>query len=230
MSANAEKRLSDEGAAFIAGWEGEVLHPYNDPYNATIGVGHLIHLGPVTAADTRRYRGFTRQDARALLKGDVGDAEDAIREHIHSALNQNEWDAVVDLVFNCGPGVLDGSVGELINEGRFAAAGEAMQAWCHAGGVTLEGLVRRRAGDRELLLRPVPAYIPADEQRWEHEYDQLTHQKMTPRRRARERALHRAMTKRRKQIWHLGQTNHGKGWNDLNRSNRYRALLARTEG
>lgn len=225
-----EKHLSSAGAQFIAGFEGCVLHPYNDPWNATIGIGHLIHTGRVTSEDIRRYRGFTQQDAYALLKGDVADAEDGIRQRIHVELNQNEWDALVSLVFNCGPGILDGQIGEDINNHQLRAAADAWQAWCHGnGGVTLSGLVHRREAERELFLKPIPAYIPPDEQRWEHQYDQLTgrHGAWANTRR---RALQRAMTKRRKEIWRLGQANHGNGWTELNRSNRYRALLARTNG
>jgi lysozyme len=230
MNANTEKRLSSQGARFIAGFEGCVLHPYNDPWNATIGIGHLIHTGVVTQQDIRRYRGFTLNDAYALLKGDVADAEDGIRARIHVELNQNEWDALVDLTFNCGPGILDGQIGDDINNHQFAAAASAWQAWCHGdGGITLEGLVRRRQDERDLFLKPIPPYIPPDEQRWEHEYDQL-HDRHSAWANTRRRALQRAMTKRRKQIWHLAQTNHGQGWNELNRANRYRALLTRTNG
>jgi lysozyme len=230
MNANTGKHLSSQGARFTAGFEGCVLYPYNDPWNATIGIGHLIHHGVVTEADIRRYRGFTLNDAYALLKGDVANAEDAIRAHITTELNQNEWDALVDLVFNCGASVLDGTIADDINRRDFAAAASAWQAWCHGdGGIVLEGLVRRRQAERELFLKPIPAYIPADEARWEHEYDQLEH-KHTTWARLRCRILRRTMTKRRKQIWHLGQADHGKGWQELNRGPRYYALLARTEG
>ena len=53
--------MSKAGEAFLAGWEGIVLHPYNDAVNnATIGIGHLIHYG------TRHHRrpGTLRQVQR----------------------------------------------------------------------------------------------------------------------------------------------------------------------
>jgi lysozyme len=178
---NADKRLSSGGERFIAGFEGVVLHPYNDPWNATIGIGHLIHLGTVTQADLDRYRHFTYADALALLAVDVHGVEATLRRTIYVALNRNQWDALVSLVFNCGPGVLADRVGELVNHGQFAAAAEAWQAWCHGnGGVVLPGLVRRRQAERDLFLTPEAEktpphhYQPADEARWIAEDDLLT--------------------------------------------------------
>lgn len=229
-SANASKRLSPDGEKFIAVWEGCVLHPYNDPWNATIGIGHEIHTGPVTRADLERYRDFTLNDADALLKGDVATAEDAIRQHIHTELNRNEWDATVDVVFNCGDAPLLDTVGRLINARDMQGAANAMLAWDHGnGGVVLEGLARRRRGDHDLFLRPVPPYVPADEHHWITEYDQLHHRRSrsTPWTRMRERVLRRYMTQRILLLVHLADDDGG--WNKLNRAARYRALLARTK-
>lgn len=220
---NEHRKLSPAGAKLIESFEGCILHPYNDPYNATIGIGHLIHFGPFTDADTRRYAGFTYTDALRLLEQDVQTTETSIRELIHVELNQHQWDALVDLAYNCGPGVLDGQVGELINSRSFAAAADAWQAWDHAGGELLPGLARRRRAERLLWLQPEPPYKPADEARWETEYDQLLH---THKGAIRRRALRRVMTRRRKEIFRLAQKT---GWSTLNRANRYRALLARTE-
>lgn len=220
---NLQRKLSQAAAKFIESFEGCVLHPYNDPYNATIGIGHLIHFGPFTDADVRKYAGFTYDDAIKLLQQDVETAETSIRELIHVDLNQHEWDALVDLVYNCGPAILESHVGQLINAHQFAAAADAWQEWDHAGGVMLEGLARRRRAERQLWLEPLPPYMPADEARWETEYDRLLR---THKRKLRQTVLRRVMTKRRKEIWHLAQQT---GWTTRNRADRYRALLLRTE-
>ncbi|HMD60234.1 MAG TPA: lysozyme [Opitutaceae bacterium] len=224
--ANEQRHLSPAGANFIAGFEGCILHPYNDPDNATIGIGHLIHLGPVTEADIERYRGFTRAEALRLLQADVHQTEDEIRARVIRQLGQHQWDALVSLVFNCGPGVIAGGIGQDINEGAFAAAADAWQAWVHdSSGAELAGLVRRREAERQLFLEHEAPYVPPDEQRWESEYDQLAH-KHGPWPALRRRVLRRYMTTRRKKIWHLAQKT---GWEQLNRADRYRKLLARTE-
>lgn len=175
-AANAARRLSAAGERFIAGFEGVVLRPYNDPWNATVGIGHLIHPGPVTQADVARYRRFSYADALALLAVDVRGVEVSIRRAVAVPLGQNQWDALVSLVFNCGPGVLAGDVGRLLNRQDFHGAADAWQAWCHGnGGVVLPGLVRRREAERALFLASEPAptrhYQPADEARWIEEYD-----------------------------------------------------------
>ncbi|HWY90667.1 MAG TPA: hypothetical protein VNY31_08350 [Solirubrobacteraceae bacterium] len=66
-------------------------------------------------------------------------------------------------------------------------------------------------------------YVPADEARWEREYDQLLAKHHRP---VRRRVLRRVMTSRRKLIWRVAQQT---GWDILNRAARYRQLLRRTE-
>jgi lysozyme len=228
MRANTEKRLSAHGAQLVEQFEGCVLRPYNDPWNATIGIGHLIHKGPVTAADNARYRRFTRADAIKLLDTDVRQAEEEIRQRITIPLGQNQWDATVDIVFNCGPAPLEGSFGRLLQAGDHDGAANAMLAWDHGnGGTVLEGLARRRHADRELFITPDPPYVPADEARWIHEYDSLPKWGQETWATIRRRALRRRMNKRILLLNHLA--NDDGGWHILNRENRYRALLARTK-
>src|SRR5881394_2093198 len=74
-------RLSQRGAGFIARFEGCVLHIYNDPTsNATIGVGHLIHMGPINGREPPEFRkGITRGRALEILMADSGKATKSVR-------------------------------------------------------------------------------------------------------------------------------------------------------
>jgi GH24 family phage-related lysozyme (muramidase) len=227
---NEQMELSRAGAQFIAGWEGNILHPYNDSNpDATIGIGHLLHFGPVTWQDRLRWRNFTYEDSLQLLKADIREVEREIRRRVTHPLNQNEWDALIDVVFNTGPGILDDGVAHAINNGRYEEATHIWGAWIHGnGGVVLQGLVRRRTGDTQLFLRAPAAYENPQEQRWEQEYDRL-HGKTGWAHNARRRALVSAMLKRRAVIWDLA-TDEDNGWNKLNRAARFRALLIRSEG
>lgn len=228
---NDQLHLSRNGATFIAQSEGCVLRPYNDPWNATIGIGHLIHYGLVTSADVARYRGFTYADALKLFAVDIRSYEAGIRTAIRVALNQNQFDALCSLTYNCGTGILNGTVGALVNQQRFAAATQAWQSWCHGnGGAVLLGLVRRRQAEASLFLKPsrpphpfVP-FFPEDERSWEDEYDRLKASNTNPKR---VKSLIGEMTKRRQLIWDVATTQCD-GWRKANRLARYNALKART--
>ena len=161
--------MSKAGEAFLAGWEGKVLHPYNNPVgNATIGIGHLIHYGNVTPADIQlynHYRGphghrrphaFDLKDAYTLLADDLLKFERNLADYIHVPLTQNQVDATLDLIYNCGPAPLASSFGELLNQRDYNAAANDLLNWDHAGGNVLPGLARRRAAERALFLNEGP--------------------------------------------------------------------------
>lgn len=158
-------KMSKAGEEFLARWEGIVLKPYNDPTdNATIGIGHLIHLGPLTTADVERYahfRGphghrkphpFDLEDAYTYLDDDLASAEHALADYIHVPLNQHQVDALLDLTYNCGPLPLADSVGRLLNARDYAGAADDFLSWDHSGGIVLPGLADRRAAERTLFL------------------------------------------------------------------------------
>ncbi len=225
-AANANMHISSHGEHFIAEFEGCVLHPYNDPLNATIGVGHLIHMGVLNEHDVQRFRGFTYADAMRLLAGDVGIAEREIRRWIHVELTQPQFDALVSAVFNCGGGVVAGSVGTLINARQYGPAMQALQQWDHAGGQVVAGLARRRKAEAALFFSappPAPEYWGPHELHWMHEYDRLLGEhKDLPKR----EVLRAEMHKRALEIVR-GAHAHG-GWNILNRRQRYHSLRARS--
>jgi lysozyme len=224
---NANKHLSPNGEHFIAGFEGCILHPYNDPLNATIGVGHLIHMGVVTPADIRRYRGFTYADAMHLLAADVGSAQTEMRRYLKVELSQPEWDAMVSAVFNCGAGVLAGSVGHLLNARQFEQAMQALQSWDHVGSSVVAGLARRRQAERTLFFQkpPAPPYWGPHELNWMREYDRLLKQNRNlPRR----RFLRVQMRKRAGEIVSAAHREKN-GWNHLNRRQRYHSMAGRSK-
>lgn len=169
-SLNGARKVSTKGLHFIEQWEdgpshGPFLQPYNDSANnATIGVGHLIHQGPVTVSDVKHYAEYTGlhgrerphpfndKDAYALLAVDVGWVQTAILAYVHARLPQTVFDALADLTFNCGPGCLTGTVGELASKRDYPGCAEALLAWDHSAGIVNEGLRARRLSERALIL------------------------------------------------------------------------------
>lgn len=155
MSFLPPRRLSRKGAEFIARFEGFVPTPYNDAAgHATIGYGHLIHLGPVTDADRRKWGRLTRAAGLALLRKDAQTAANSVARVRPRIMSQARFDALVSFVFNVGAGAFEQSTlhKRLSRAGREGAADELLK-WDQAGGRRLAGLDVRRRAERELFLR-----------------------------------------------------------------------------
>jgi GH24 family phage-related lysozyme (muramidase) len=116
MDAQKPFALSLFGARFIESEEGYRGKPYNDSQNnATVGIGHLIHMGPVTEQDTLAWT-LSYKQALKLLQEDMERVGlQALREHIQVDLTQAQVDALCSLAFNCGPGCLEGHVKWAVN-------------------------------------------------------------------------------------------------------------------
>lgn len=153
-------KVSDGGVAFVARHEGIVLRAYDDfapakelkPGDAvkgtlTIGVGHTgpdVHIGQT----------ITEAEAMALLRADLGTAEAAVNRLVTVPLTQNQFDALVSLVFNIGEGNFSKStLLRRLNAGEREAAAGQFGRWNKSKGVELAGLTKRRAAERELFLK-----------------------------------------------------------------------------
>lgn len=223
-------RLDSNGLAFLSREEGLRTTPYNDSAgHATIGVGHLIHHGPVTARDLQRYRGFTRADALKLLKADVVSREQAVERLVRVPLSQNEFNALVSLVFNIGVGGFAGStVLRKLNAGDRRGAADAFLMWKVGG----PGLIFRRRREREMFLKggakaaPATVRLGKTERRWCEEYDRLARMKRNEKRVARIRALRRAMARQATAIRQAADGESG-GWDKENRRVRFAELQKR---
>jgi len=127
---------------------------YNDPTrNATIGVGHLIHLGPINGREPQEFRGgITRGRALELLMGDAGKAAQSVRKLIKVPLKQHQFDALVSFTFNCGANSLSVSTLRVrLNRGEYAAVPHELNKWVVSNGQRLPGLVRRRGAEGALF-------------------------------------------------------------------------------
>lgn len=96
-------------ARFVAGFEGFVSCPYNDPAgHATIGYGHLLHLGPVTRADRRKWGCISQARAYRILRRDLRRFEIEVYKRIRGVrVNPPMITALTSFAFNLGPGYLD---------------------------------------------------------------------------------------------------------------------------
>jgi lysozyme len=124
----------------VDGWENLFGGPW------TIGWGHTgkdVHPGLV----------WTEQQAEEAFIKDTDSALKGVNAVLTVKLSQEQFDAVASLVFNIGAGAFARStILRLLNQRRFLEAAEQFPRWNKSQGQVLNGLVRRRAAERELFL------------------------------------------------------------------------------
>ena len=142
MSDVRKRTTSEEGVALIKRFEGCVLKAYKAVATErywTIGFGHYgpdVHQGDV----------ITMERATELLKLDLQNAEAAVNKA--GKWEQHEFDALVSFTYNCGPG----NMGLLLRGRNKQQIADAMLLYVKSGGITLQGLVRRRRAERQMFL------------------------------------------------------------------------------
>lgn len=109
----------------------------------TVGVGHLVRPGDGLGVGDR----ISDAQARAFLDADLRGAEDAARKLLGDLpVFQHEFDALVDLVYNVGPGNVSADKSPRLNRAIAAGDYDAIAAeleYTHAGGAYARGLDHR---------------------------------------------------------------------------------------
>ncbi|HZZ37700.1 MAG TPA: lysozyme [Acidobacteriaceae bacterium] len=137
---------SGKGLALTEQFEGCRLTAYQDQVGVwTIGYGHT---GPEVGAGMI----VTLEQAEALLAKDVSNAAEFVNRVVMVETSQEEFDALVDFVFNLGAGAFERStLLRVLNAGNFAAAATQFALWDRAGGAVVAGLLRRRQAETALF-------------------------------------------------------------------------------
>lgn len=141
--------ISEKGLRLIEQFEGLSLKRYLDSVGVpTIGYGTTASVvNPVPATCTQaQAEGWLRQYVER-------ECEPAVNG-LGVPLNQNQFDALCSLAYNCGPGALSGSIASALHAHDYKAAADALMLFVRAGGQVLQGLVNRRRAERDLFLTP----------------------------------------------------------------------------
>jgi lysozyme len=139
-------RTSERGIALNKGFEGFSSKAYYCP------AGKLT-IGHGTTSGVRAGMTVTKEEAHALLLKDLRRVEAAISELVTVHLSQEQFDALVSLVYNIGEGNFRKStLLKRLNEGKYRDAAVQFTRWVHAGKKKLPGLVARRKAEKELFL------------------------------------------------------------------------------
>lgn len=139
-------QLSAEGLKLIKLWEGYRQRTYLDGSGfPTIGYGHRL------LASESFPNGIEEAQANGILARDVRGAEQAVTRLVKVALTQNQFDALVDFVFNLGQGKLTAStLLKELNSGHYDAAHEQLLRWDRAGAQENANLKARRKSEYDL--------------------------------------------------------------------------------
>lgn len=97
---------------------------------------------------------ISKKEATALMMDHVRlRASDPIERLVNVKLNDNQFGALVSLVYNIGSGNFHRStLLKMLNKSDYEGAADQFQWWRKANGVILDGLVTRRQNEKELFL------------------------------------------------------------------------------
>lgn len=148
LSKFATMHLSQKGLDLIKQFESFVPIEYLCPGNIwTIGYGHALKAG-------EKYTKITENEAEELLKQDVKVAEFTVNTSVKTILTQNQFDALVSLVFNWGSGnFLRSKLLKNLNSDNYDGVISEFKTIIKANGKVLPGLERRRDKEIKLFLQ-----------------------------------------------------------------------------
>ncbi len=141
--------LSEQGLKLIKEAEGFRAKAYQDTGGIwTVGYGTTrIDGRPVNKTDV-----VDEGKATTLLKTDVASACEAVKRLVTVPINQNQFDALVDFVYNLGAGSLQKStLLKKLNQKDYVGASNEFPKWVFDNGVVVKGLVIRRGKDKFLF-------------------------------------------------------------------------------
>ncbi|NMH88790.1 lysozyme [Flavivirga algicola] len=156
-------KTSTKGVNFIKEWESFRPNAYNDSEGyCTIGYGHLIakkKCENITIPEAFK-NGISVAEADRLFRQRLVTFENAVKRDITVHLSQNEFDALVSLLFNTGANFLNvGGAGKgetkikkHINAGRYHDGADEMADVTNGG---VAGLVKRRQAEINMFKNNV---------------------------------------------------------------------------
>ena len=138
------RNISNNGLKFTAAFEqfrGTAYRATPAEKYLTIGYGHY-------GSDVKEGQKITEGQALLLLNRDMAAAVKAVDAVAHQSLTQAQFDAVVDLVFNAGAGVIASTTGtgKALRAGDVKTLRAKLALFINQNGKPVLGLRRRVAG------------------------------------------------------------------------------------
>ncbi len=138
-------KTSQQGINLIKQFEGFSAEAYVCPAGKwTIGYGHVLQDASISELST--------DTAEELLKVDIERVEMAILRLVRVKLSQNQFDALVSLIYNIGIGAFSRSILlKKLNKGNFSAAADEFDRWVYVNKAISAGLQSRRKFEKTLF-------------------------------------------------------------------------------
>lgn len=146
------KKTKTKDLNIIKEFEGLRLNSYDDGIGVfTVGYGTIRYPN---GNRVKRGDEITLEQAEQYLRHDLSNFEDTVNSLVKVPLTQNQFDALTSLVYNIGSGAFSKStLLKKLNAKDYKGAADQFLVWNKAGGKTLQGLVNRRAKERQLFLK-----------------------------------------------------------------------------
>lgn len=156
--------LSQKGIKFLEEWEGFSAILYDTDGagahgNATIGYGHLVHMGPInhSATEAQYQDGITREAAERLLRVDIKHAVHLVNDTVEVPLFQHEADALICIAYNMHGHCKD--LLNFVNTGQYADVPTHFMLYDkahakshgHTKVITVSGLTKRRHSEANVF-------------------------------------------------------------------------------
>lgn len=146
-------KLSKAGADFIRQHEGVRLKAYK-PVEGEKGGHYTIGYGHYGSDVTKDMR-ITLSEAERMFDNDIQKYVVAVNKALQVVTNQNQFDALVSLCYNIGISAFTNStLVKKINKGDYIGASKEFARWNKVNKKVITGLVRRRADEYKLFLKP----------------------------------------------------------------------------
>jgi lysozyme len=98
---------------------------------------------------------ITKEQAVTYFNHDIFEVEAQVSSLVKVPLTDNQFSAIVSLVYNIGSGQFQTStLLRKLNRGDYDGAANEFGRWVYDNGKKLDGLVTRRENERELFLTP----------------------------------------------------------------------------
>ncbi len=145
-------KVSRYGLEFIKKEEGFIPKAYWDYKQYSIGYGSGKYEN---GASVKEGDIVTEEKATAMLESWINKVVEAsIKKCVTVSLPQNRYDSLCSFIYNVGNSAFETStLLALLNQNKILEAASEFDRWIHAGGKTLDSLIKRRRREKELFLK-----------------------------------------------------------------------------